>query len=254
MTGLDKEVSRRITVVIPTYNEAGNIPGLVPKVLSIHEDISVIVVDDNSPDGTGKLADDLVGLSAGRVSVIHREKKAGMGRAYVTGFKRAMEDGADLILQMDADFAHDPSYLPGLIENSGDADVVVGSRYCPGGDLSGLSLPRRLLSRMANAYARTLLGIPIRDVTGGFKCYRRRVFESLDLDRIRSTGFAFQVEILYKCFLRGFRITEFPIVFKDRHSGRSKMSLGIILEGLSLVPRMKKLARSEFAEQSKKNG
>lgn len=242
-----------VAVVIPTYNEAGNIEALVARIFEETEgaSIRVWIVDDNSPDGTGEVADELsrrYGIE--RVVAVHRKRKAGMGQAYVEGFQKALAEGAELVVQMDADFAHDPEYLPELIRRASgpEAGVVVASRYCPGGDLSGLSLPRRLLSRLANAYARFLLGLSVLDVTGGFKCYRREVLESMDLARIRSTGFAFQVEILYKCSLRGVRFVETPIVFRDRHAGRSKMSLGIILEGLVLVPRMKRLARQELRD------
>lgn len=235
-----------VIVVIPTYNEAVNLPRLVPAVLATDAEIRVLVVDDDSPDGTGRIADDLAREAGGRVLVLHRERKGGMGRAYVEGFQRALEEGATHVVQMDADFAHDPSHLPRMLELVEEADVVIGSRYCAGADVSGLSAPRRLLSRMANLYARLILGIRCRDVTGGFKCYRREVLLAVDPSKIRSTGFAFQVEVLYKCILRGFRMVETPIVFKDRTAGRSKMSLAIMLEGLLLVPRMKRLARAEL--------
>jgi dolichol-phosphate mannosyltransferase len=222
----------RACVVLPTYNERENIPAIVPAILAASPALDVLVVDDDSPDGTGALADELASADP-RVRVLHRERKAGLGRAYLEGFAKALSAGYGRILEMDADFSHDPARLPALLAT--DADVVLGSRYVPGGGTVNWGLGRRLLSRGGSLYARTILGVPIRDLTGGFKCFRRKVLESLDLGTVRSSGYAFQIELTYRAIRRGFKVVELPITFVDRRVGRSKMSRRIVAEALWMV-------------------
>jgi dolichol-phosphate mannosyltransferase len=229
-------------LVLPTYNEAENIEAIVhaalPQMARAAPDHRVLVVDDNSPDGTGQIADRLAAESD-RVEVLHRTAKDGLGRAYLAGFDRALAGGADLILEMDSDFSHDPKDLPRLIEAAGDADVVLGSRYVPGGGVVDWGLGRRLLSRGGSWYARRILGIPVRDLTGGFKCFRRRVLETLDLDGIDAYGYGFQIELTYRAIKAGFRVREIPIVFRDRELGTSKMSPTIAAEAVLKVPALR---------------
>ncbi len=201
--------------------------------------VDVLVIDDNSPDGTGEIADRLAAEHA-FVSVLHREKKEGLGPAYIAGFHRALADGAELVLEMDCDFSHDPADVPRLIaacENG--ADVALGSRYVPGGGTVDWGRGRRLVSTGGSWYARTLLGVRVRDLTGGFKCYRRRVLESMDLDAIRSKGYAFQIETTYRAIRLGFSVVEVPIVFSDRTAGTSKMSRSIVIEAVTRVPALR---------------
>jgi dolichol-phosphate mannosyltransferase len=221
----------RACVILPTYNERENLPGIVPAILAAAPELDVLVVDDNSPDGTGAAADELAAREP-RVRVLHRERKEGLGRAYLAGFDVALKAGYGRILEMDADFSHDPARLPALLAASRDADVVLGSRYVEGGGTVNWGLGRRLLSRGGSLYARAILGLQVRDLTGGFKCFRREVLERLDLPSVRSTGYAFQIELSYRAVKRGFRVVEVPITFVDRRVGESKMNRRIVAEAL----------------------
>ena len=224
----------RACVILPTYNERENLPQIVPAILAAAPDIDVLVIDDNSPDGTGALADELAARQP-RLHVLHRSRKEGLGRAYLAGFAQALARGYGRIVEMDADFSHDPAALPGLLEASKTADLVLGSRYVAGGGTVNWGLGRRLLSKGGSLYARTILGLPIRDLTGGFKCFRRDVLESIDLESVRSSGYAFQIELTYRAVKRGFTVREIPIVFADRRVGKSKMSRAIVAEALWMV-------------------
>jgi dolichol-phosphate mannosyltransferase len=228
-----------ICVCLPTYNEAENLEPMVDRLGEIlGEDDLVLVIDDNSPDGTGDIADR---LAAERpwVQVLHRPRKEGLGPAYLDGFRRAIELGADLIFELDCDFSHDPADVPRLAAAAAEADLVIGSRYVPGGGTKNWGLVRRLISRGGSLYAQILLGVPIRDLTGGFKCYRREVVEAIDLDAIHSKGYAFQIETTYRALRAGFRVVEVPIVFTDREVGGSKMSKAIVLEAVWKVPALR---------------
>ena len=224
----------RMLVVVPTYNERINVPLIVPAVLAQDPCIDVLVVDDNSPDGTGQIADQLAADSA-RVHVLHRGGKEGLGKAYIAGFRWALERGYDLIFEMDADFSHDPRFLPKLIEAVKDADLVLGSRYKTGVNVINWPISRLLLSLGANQYARWVTGLPLSDSTGGFKCFRRKVLEAIPLDRVRSNGYAFQIEMSFLAWKRGFRLKEIPIVFTDRVEGQSKMNKKIVREAVWMV-------------------
>ena len=225
-------------VVIPTYNERENIPLLLPRVLEYPE-LSVLVVDDGSPDGTG----DLVAAelpSNERVHLLRRAGKQGLGTAYVAGFRYALERGADYVFEMDADFSHDPRYLPDLLHAAETAyDLVIGSRYVPGGGTTDWGLMRQLISRGGNIYARLILGLPLSDMTGGYRCYRRTALQAINLDRIRSNGYSFQIEMAYRVHQAGLRIGEVPIMFPDRRVGASKMSKNIVLEALANVVKLR---------------
>ena len=210
-------------VIVPTYNERENIRPLVEQLLALPIEIQVIVVDDNSPDGTGAIADELA-ASNSHVRVIHRSGKLGLGTAYVAGFKAALSMGADRILTMDADFSHHPRYVPDLVDRSRDADLVIGSRYVRGGGTRYCTLPRKALSWGANAFVKMVLWLQAMDCTAGFRCYRREVLESIDLDTIFSNGYSFLIEMLYRVQRRGWRVAEVPIIFEDRRLGRTKMS------------------------------
>jgi dolichol-phosphate mannosyltransferase len=226
-------VEPKTMVVIPTYNEAENLPKMVGELLALGlPGLEILVVDDNSPDGTGKIADDLAGRYPDRVHVIHRSGKLGLGTAYVTGFHYALDRGADLIVQMDADFSHSPGYIPEFVEASQGSDVVVGSRYVAGGRLDERwSWWRYLLSWWANSvYTRLILGLKVKDSTAGFKCWRRATLEGIGLERVRSNGYVFQVEMAYLTEKMGYRFLEIPIYFEDRRIGRSKMSVPVKLE------------------------
>ena len=226
---------------MPTYNEAENLPQIVPALLSLGiEGLNILVVDDNSPDGTGQVAEELRLKYPGRVEVLHRGRKLGLGTAYVTGFAHALAQGADYIFEMDADFSHPPEMVRTFLQKIVDCDVVVGSRYTLGGALDPKwSLWRRFLSWGGNVYARLVTGLKVRDTTAGFKCFRRQVLESLDLSRIHSDGYAFQVEMAYLCQKKGFRVVEVPITFLDRTHGQSKMSFRIIWEAMWRVWQLK---------------
>jgi dolichol-phosphate mannosyltransferase len=226
---------RSIVVVIPTYNERENLATLVPAVLALGPGYRIIVVDDNSPDGTGALADELASTYPGRVDVIHRPKKEGLGRAYLAGFHRALAGDADLIAEMDADHSHNPADLPRLVAAAATHDLVLGSRYVPGGRTQGWPLHRQLISRLAGIYARTILGVPIADPTGGFKVFRRATLAALDLAAIDSDGYAFQIETTYRALQDGRTVIQVPITFADRVAGKSKLSRRIIVEAMIVV-------------------
>jgi dolichol-phosphate mannosyltransferase len=227
-----------VVVIIPTYNERETIRPLVEQVLAI-EGYRVMVADDGSPDGTGAIADELSALYPGRVDVLHRSGKRGLGRSYVDGFARAVAAGADLVCQMDADFSHDPKYLPDLVAASANADIVVGSRYLKGISVVNWPLRRLVLSTLANRYIRAVTGLGVHDCTSGFKCWRREAIERVPLQRIVSDGYAFQVETLFEAARRGCRIVEVPIVFVERREGTSKLSRGVIFESLLMPWRLR---------------
>ncbi|HEX8689720.1 MAG TPA: polyprenol monophosphomannose synthase [Solirubrobacterales bacterium] len=225
-------------LVLPTYNEAANIEAFVAAARAkLPGTARVLIVDDNSPDGTGEIAERLAREES--VEVLHRPRKEGLGPAYVAGFRRALAAGAGLVLEMDADFSHDPAYLPRLLEASAHADLVLGSRYVDGGGVSEWTAVRRAISRGGSVYARLVLGLDVRDVTGGFKCFRREVLEAIDLDAVRSRGYAFQVELTYRAVCLGFDVVEVPIVFRDRRAGKSKMGLAIAAEAAWRVPALR---------------
>jgi dolichol-phosphate mannosyltransferase len=226
----------RTLVLVPTYNEASGIETLLDRALEADSTISILIIDDGSPDGTGEIADGRA-LDNDRIEVLHRSSKQGLGKAYVAGFKLGLERGFELLIEMDADLSHDPAALPEIVAASGEADLVIGSRYTKGGAVEGWSRGRHLLSRTANLYSQTLLGFPIRDSTSGFRCYRREVLEFLDLDRASSEGYAFQIEMAYLTWKNGFRVKEVPIVFRERSTGQSKMSRNIVVEGVKWVTR-----------------
>jgi len=226
--------ARRAVICLPTYDERENLAPILQAIHAVVPEVDVLVVDDDSPDGTGRLADELASRDP-RVRVLHRAAKQGLGRAYLAGFAWALERGYGLVLEMDADFSHDPRHLPALLAASRSADVVLGSRYVPGGGTENWGLLRRLVSRGGSLYARTVLQVPVRDLTGGFKCFRREVLEALDLGSVECSGYAFQIELTYRALRRGFRVVEIPIVFADRRVGRSKMSRAIVLEAMGKV-------------------
>jgi dolichol-phosphate mannosyltransferase len=225
-----------IVVCLPTYNERENLEAMVSALEEVlPDDGRILVIDDNSPDGTGEIADRLAAERA-EVDVLHRARKDGLGPAYLAGFAWALEHEADRVLEMDCDFSHDPADVPRLLAAAEQADLVLGSRYVPGGGTRNWNLLRRLISRGGSLYAQILLGVRIRDLTGGFKCYRRAVLETVDLDAIDSKGYAFQIETTYRALRAGFRVVEVPIVFVDREAGGSKMSKSIVLEAMWKVP------------------
>lgn len=222
-------------VIIPTYNERDNVGPITSAVLAAEPRADVLVVDDNSPDGTGQLADELAKKEP-RIQVLHRQQKEGLGRAYLHAFRWALERGYQFIIEMDADFSHDPKYLPRLIDTAmGGADLVLGSRYVEGGGTVNWGIGRKLLSRGGSLYARSILGVKVRDLTGGFKCFNRRVLEAIDLDAVVSNGYGFQIELTYRALKKGFTVKEIPIVFEERRVGQSKMSRKIFFEALTLV-------------------
>src|SRR5262245_3639548 len=226
----------RATVCLPTYNERENVERMVRR---LHElGVRVLVIDDGSPDGTGEIADRLAEELDG-VSVLHRPKKEGLGPAYLAGFRRALDDGAELILEMDCDFSHDPQDVPRLIAAADEVDYVLGSRYAKGGGTKNWGLLRRFVSRFGSLYAQIILALPVRDLTGGFKCYRRAVLEALPLDEIDSKGYAFQIETTYRAVRMGFSVREVPITFVDRVEGGSKMSNAIVVEAAWKVPALR---------------
>jgi dolichol-phosphate mannosyltransferase len=231
--------AERSWVILPTYNEAENLERIVGAVLEqLPPSGTVLVVDDSSPDGTGEIANRLA-RSNESVRVLHRARKEGLGPAYLAGFHLALDAGAQRIIEMDADFSHDPAYLPRLIGATENADLVIGSRYVPGGGVTEWGPMRRFISRGGSAYARMALGLPIRDLTGGFKCFRREVLDAINLDTIEARGYAFQVETTYRAIKAGFRVVEIPIVFSDRRDGTSKMTRAIVAEAIWRVPAMR---------------
>lgn len=223
-------------IIIPTYNEYDNLRPLLETVFSYAPQSDILIVDDNSPDGTGQLADQFAAEDP-RVHVLHRAGKLGLGTAYVAGFKYSIEHNYDAAFEMDADFSHDPKYLPDFLKAIENADLVIGSRYIPGGSTPNWSFGRRCISGCGNIFARFMLGIPVHDCTAGFRCYRREVLESIDLDTIQSQGYAFQVELAYRVMKQRYRITEIPITFMDRRVGKSKMSRKIVIEAFTFVIR-----------------
>lgn len=226
-------------IVLPTYNEAENLERLVDAIgKRLPEDHRILVVDDSSPDGTGEIADRLASERS-RLQVLHRTAKEGIGPAYLAGFEAALAAGASTLVQMDADFSHDPSYLPELIAATREADLAIGSRYVHGGGIENWGALRRLVSRGGSLYARGVLGVPIHDLTGGFKAWRREALEEIDFSQIDSRGYAFQVEMTYRALLAGCRVVEVPIRFTDRDRGSSKMSRAIFLEAVWRVPRLR---------------
>jgi dolichol-phosphate mannosyltransferase len=244
-----------IYICVPTYNEAENVARLTLAVLEVLSETGldgrVLVIDDASPDGTGEIADALAARDP-RVTVLHRTKKAGIGPAYCAGFRRALDAGASLIVEMDCDFSHDPQMLPQLVAAAAEADIVLGSRYVAGGGVSNWNGLRQAISRGGCWYARRILGIPVRDLTGGFKCFRREVLESLPLDRFSAAGYGFQVETTFRALQQGFTFKEIPITFADRTHGRSKMSWRIVVEAASLVLKLRVRARKDRTLRSYK--
>ena len=224
-------------IIIPTYNEKENLGPLLEAIYEIRPDIHVLVVDDNSPDGTGQLVAEWAEAPQyeGRLFLLRRAGKLGLGTAYIAGFRWALASSYRRILEMDADFSHNPRYLPDLLAAAEEADLVLGSRYVPGGGVKNWGFWRRFLSRGGSLYARVLLGLPYQDLTGGFKCFRREVLETLDLGAVRSNGYSFQIELTYRAHCKGFKIKEVPIVFEDREVGKSKMSKHIFLEAVLMV-------------------
>jgi len=228
-----------VWLVLPTYDEAANIEAIVAAALEhLPPARRVLIVDDSSPDGTGEIADRLA-AEHDEVAVLHRPRKQGLGPSYVAGFRRALDEGADLIAQMDADFSHDPADLPRMLAAAERADLVLGSRYVRGGGVTDWGAARRAISRWGSAYARTALGVGIQDLTGGFKVFRRRVLEAIDLDSLDAVGYAFQVETTFRAIRAGFQVVEVPIVFRDRRVGESKMTGAIVLEAAWRVPAMR---------------
>lgn len=235
-------MAEQALVVIPTYNESMNLPTIVPDVLRQDPRLEILVVDDNSPDGTGRMADDMAAKDP-RVHVLHRPGKQGLGTAYLAGFKWALERSYELVFEMDADFSHDPGHLKEFLKAAEGADLVLGSRYL-GGKVTVVNWPmgRLLLSYFANVYARQITGLAIWDLTGGFKCFRRRVLEAIDLSAVRSNGYAFQIEMTFRAWRKKFRLSEIPITFVDRTEGQSKMNKAIVREAVWVVPRLRWMA------------
>jgi len=236
-------------VIIPTYNERANIKKLLPSIYQAVPDIHVLIVDDNSPDGTGELVNNLaITKYTNQLFVLHRASKLGLGTAYIAGFKWALDRNYRYIMEMDADLSHNPDYLAQFFKASQTFDLVIGSRYIPGGGVRNWGWTRKIISKGGGLYSRLILGLPVNDLTGGYKCFRREVLEALDLDSIRSVGYSFQIEMTYRTFLHGFTIQELPIIFDDRAGGKSKMSGGIFREALLMIPRLR-LAKKQILRQ-----
>ena len=221
-------------IIVPTFNELDNITKLIPDLLSRSANPDILIVDDNSPDGTAEFIQQLA-LSNDRIHLIKREKKMGLGTAYIAGFKFALKNNYDFIFEMDADYSHDPKEIPNFLNAIQENDLVLGSRYSNGVNVVNWPMRRLLLSYFANIYTRIVTGLPVKDATGGFKCFRRKVLETINLDRVKSNGYAFQIEMTYKAFKKGFRIKEIPIIFIDRMKGKSKMSKRIVREAIFMV-------------------
>jgi len=221
-------------VVIPTYNESENVRSIIPKVLTSSDMVDVLIVDDNSPDGTGMLVEEMSKVEP-RVAVLHRKGKLGLGSAYIAGFRYALEKGYDFVFEMDADHSHDPAEIPNFIEALGEADIVIGSRYIDGVRILNWPMKRLILSYGASLYTRMITGLDLLDCTGGYKCFRREVLEKLNLDRVHSDGYCFQIELNFLCYKKGFRLKEIPIVFAERMHGHSKLDRGIVYEALAIV-------------------
>jgi len=232
---------KKALVIIPTYNEKENIREIIPEILEKDPSIDVLIVDDNSPDKTGEIADEMAKENS-RIKVLHREKKAGLGTAYKTGFKYALDNGYDHIFEMDADFSHDPKYIPHFLQSIKEVDLVLGSRYISGVNVINWPMSRLILSYYANVYTRWITGLPVKDATGGFKCFRREVLEKIDLDKVQSEGYSFQIEMSFRAWKKGFRIKEIPIVFEDRRVGQSKMSKKIVREAIWRVWKLRILS------------
>lgn len=226
----------KTVIIIPTYNEVENLPLLLKQIFFYAPETDVLIIDDHSPDGTGELAEEMRKQHP-QIAVLHRPGKLGLGTAYIAGFKYAIQHGYDAAFEMDADFSHDPRYLPDFLQAIQHADLVIGSRYILGGSTPNWSFTRRLISGSGNIFARFMLAIPVHDCTGGFRCYRRQVLQSIDLDAIQSRGYAFQIELTYRVLKQGFKIVETPITFLDRRLGKSKMSRQIIIEAFTYVLR-----------------
>ena len=229
---------KRTAVIVPTYNEIENLPSLIEQLLALDLGLMPVVVDDNSPDGTGQLADDLAGTHK-EISVIHRASKLGLGTAYIAGFRHAFARDVDYIVTMDADFSHNPRYIPSMLQTMSDCDVVIGSRYVPGGGTRYCTWSRKMLSRGANGVAKMMLGLHAHDCTAGFRCYRREVLQAIPLDQIFSSGYSFLIEMIYKCQELGFRIGEVPIIFENRQRGSSKISKIEIAKAMYTVFRLR---------------
>lgn len=226
-------------IIIPTYNERENLKSLCDQVLTALPSADLLIVDDKSPDGTGQLADQMAAENQ-RINVLHRSGKLGLGTAYIAGFRYALSKGYEFVFEMDADFSHDPVYLPALLGAAKDgAGVVIGSRRVPGGGTENWGLSRQLISAGGSLYARTILGLDVRDLTSGFKCFRREVLAAIDLDAVRSNGYSFQIEMTYRAVRKGFSVTEVPIIFIDRRAGQSKMSSKIFAEAMGMVWRLR---------------
>ncbi len=228
----------KVIVVVPTFNERENLPHILSRLEALDLGLHVLVVDDNSPDGTGRLAEEFAATRPW-LHVMHRPGKLGLGTAYVEGFHRALSKGFDVVGEMDADLSHDPAYLPSMLSALDRADLVLGSRYVPGGGVRNWGVFRRLVSRGGSLYAQAVLGVGVRDLTGGFKLFRRQVLENLGLDTVRSNGYSFQIEMTYRAIRHGYRVAEVPIVFEDRRVGKSKLSRQVVLEAMLIVPRLR---------------
>ncbi len=244
----------RALVVLPTYNEVGNLAPLVDAIIAQGELFNLLIIDDSSPDGTGLVAERLKTRYPGRIDVMHRQAKLGLATAYLAGFQYGISKGFDYLFEMDADFSHDPKYLNQFIQamKMRGADVVLGSRYVEGGGVTNWSWFRRMISIGGSRYARMMLGLSVQDVTGGFKCFRREVLEAIPLHEISATGYGFQIEMTYRAVRRGFKVTEIPIMFAQRREGQSKMSAGIFVEALLMVARLRleqPLSAREQAEE-----
>lgn len=227
-------MSERALVLLPTYNEKDNVEKITTQIVAVDPRLEVLIIDDNSPDGTGQIADRLAAANP-RVKVLHREKKEGLGRAYIAGFHYGTKNEYDYIFEMDADFSHQPKYLADHLKNIQGCDLSLGSRYIPGGGVENWPKTRWAISYFANLYSLVVTGLPVRDATGGFKCFRRHVLEALDLDSVRSNGYSFQIEVSHRAWIKGFKIREFPIIFVEREAGHSKFSKKIIYEAVWMV-------------------